>query len=354
MLITALVFLVLIFLGVGAFIGYQKYMELLAVPGAGTPVSVAVSSQKVSGWLTLSLAPVSTSSQQYQGVYLFTANAATSQLSFVEGADQLTGEKKIFVQQHRFSPDGKWAVFVGQGLASGNETILRAPQIYRADTSAGTDTATIVAALQGAKAISESTDFKRTPVISNTGDVLYASVPFDAPVSTSPEAWNIIYEPVQGIVQTLVKGSYPQWVDGNRFIFLKSDGIHMYDMTTRVTSKISDAGGTITSNSMMDLSDDKSLIVWSMPEKGTVALLRVLDWNTPTVTNRGSLSITGTWPTISPDASALAILTSQNTPGSSSGQHVAFFSLETLEPIATSVTVLDSDPVRTALTDWTK
>lgn len=313
------------------------------------PADIGVSTQKVGGWLDLSLAP---SSEQFQGVFPFISNVATNQLVYIQ-ADQLVGEKKAFTQQYRFSPDGKWAVFIGQGLLAGSTTTLRAAQIYQADVSAGKDTPTLITSLRAGKVISDDTDFKRAPVVSDTGGVLYMSVLSDVPFSDLPDVWEIVYVPVNGNAERITVGTYPQWVDAHRFIFLKSDGLYMYDIDTGGSQLLSGAASTITTNSMLDLSDDKTMIAWSIHDEGIVTILRVLDWNTPTITTRGTISVAGTWPVIAPDSSALAILTSDPTPGADPGLHIALYSLETLQPIMTRIGLLDSDPARTALTDWT-
>lgn len=345
-LVVALLFIIVLTI-IALYVGNQ-----IALENKLGPVDIDVSTQQVEGWLDLSLSPPSPSPQESLGVFPFISNVATTKLAYVQ-VDQLIGEKKAFTQQYRYSPDNKWVVFIGQGLAVGSTTTLRAAQVYRADVSAGKDTPTLITSLRAGKVISGDTDFKRAPVVSNTGNILYMSISPDIAFSDSPNAWNIAYAPLNGSTKKLTNGAYPQWVDAHRFIFLKSDGLYLYDMDTEESKKISEAVNAITTNSMIDLSDDKSLIAWSMPDIGIITILSISDWNTPIVMNHGIISVVGTWPVIAPDSSALAIITSDPTPGSQSGLHVALYSLETFQSIPAKISLLDSDPARTALTDWT-
>src|SRR5262249_32175959 len=110
--------------------------------------------------------------------------------------------------------------------------------------------------------------------------------------------------------------------------------------------------GAVTSASMINVSSDKTMIAWSTPSDATVTLLRVLDWGVPTLTYRGVVPVKGSWPVISPNSDAFAILTTQKTPGSPSGNHVAFYSISALLPINAHFGLLNSLPSLTTLTNW--
>ncbi len=168
----------------------------------------------------------------------------------------------------------------------------------------------------------------------------------------SPDATTIVYVPKEGSPHVLTHGMYPQWVDANRFIYLKKDGLYMYALDTSASQKIWGTKGSTSINSMIDLSDDKTIIAWSSFEGATLSLFRVFDWGKPTITKLGSIEVQGTWPVISPDSSAVGILTEDSTPGAPNGIHVAIYDIRSLLPVSASIGLFDSDPLATTFTDW--
>lgn len=329
----------------GNYFGFRQLIGILPAGGTG------LSSVPNQGLLILSLAPIADSAEDYAGVFPFIYDAARNELGYVH-ADQLAGEQKAFTQQYRFSSNGAWAVFIGQGVEPDATTTLRAPEIYRADVSGAADFDTLVGKLQAGEVVSGDSDVKRAPAISDTGHVLYMTVSPDAPYSPLPEAWSIRYAPSSGNSEALVEGAYPQWVDAQRFIFLKSDGLYLYDIDSRLSIRLWGMSDLITSDSMMDLSEDKTTIVLSTPEYDAVTVLRVSDWDNPNITSDGTIPVAGGWPVIAPDSSAFAILTSDATTGSGSGFRIAMYDLASLKPMSASVNLSDADPMLTSLTDW--
>ncbi|MBI4087838.1 hypothetical protein HY418_00435 [Candidatus Kaiserbacteria bacterium] len=343
---TKALFAALVLLGVVAGVAYySNYLGFRQLLGMQPADSTGLSSVPAQGLLILSLVSVADSAEDFFGVYPYVYDTSRKVLGYVH-ADRLTGEQKAFTQQYRFSTNGNWAVFIGQGVEPDATTTLRAPEIYRADIAGAADFDMLVTKLQAGEVISSDADVKRAPAISDTGDVLYMTVSPDAPYSPLPEAWSIRHISSSGNSEVLVEGTYPQWVDAQRFIFLKSDGLYLYDIDDRLSSRLWGRSDLITSDSMMDLSEDKTTIVLSTPEYNTVTVLRVSDWDNPNITSDGTIPVAGGWPVVAPDSSAFAILTSDG------GFHIAMYDMDSLKPISSSVNLSDADPMLTSLTDW--
>lgn len=320
--------------------------------GVASPGSTAGPAEVPHGLLFLSLAPASSASGARGG-----PSPAVYDLSRSDGiylpANKLVGKGISFTEQYRFSPDGQWAVFVGESVLDNGTSTFGAPQVYRADVSKAPDLTTLVPALQSASAITNDTDYKRAPAISATGDVLYMSRPKNAPFIDTPETASIVYVPISGEAKALVQGSYPQWVDTNRLIFLKSDGIYMHSIDTGLSKRVWSMQSGVTASSMLRLSDDKTIIAWSIPQYGVVTFLRAKDWNTPRIQFIGTVPAVGQWPVIAHDSSALAILTLGSGTGATSnpGLEIAVYGVGSLKLIS-SIPIPPSDPDLTALTDW--
>ena len=342
---VALIILVVVFSG-----GYSSITGFLGISEEGKRFA-----QAPEGLLVLSLAPVPPMPNEFAGIFPATYEATRGGFSYVP-ADNLVGVEHPFTEQYRFSSDSRWAVFLGKELhITDTATTLSAPRVYQSNLSTATDFQSVIDILRAGTMVSDGPEFKWAPVVSDTGDILYMSIAVEKLPGTRPDSWEIIYVPLGGGTVRATQGIYPQWVDSNRFIFLYNDGLYIHNIDTNTSDKLWGTMGTITSGSMIDLSDDKTIIAWSTPESGTVTLLRVLDWNKPTVTLRGVIPVPGLWPTISPDSSMLAILTDitdELAPGSSPLFRIAFYSIETLSLSSVSTDLSIYDPLLTTLTDW--
>lgn len=123
------------------------------------------------------------------------------------------------------------------------------------------------------------------------------------------ENWEVvILDPIsQGILKAIPNAYQPKWSpDGTKLVYLKADGLYIYDYKTEVEKKIGTvtAGIKVLSMSMIDLSPDGKTIIWIAGRSGVITLKRIMSWETLEVVDIGQIKIPGTefyGPQFSPD-----------------------------------------------------
>ena len=118
----------------------------------------------------------------------------------------------------------------------------------------------------------------------------------------------VILDPTsQGILKAIPNAYQPKWSpDGTKLVYLKADGLYIYDYKTEVEKKIGTvtAGIKVLSMSMIDLSPDGKTIIWIAGRSGVITLKRIMSWETLEVVDIGQIKIPGTefyGPQFSPD-----------------------------------------------------
>lgn len=124
--------------------------------------------------------------------------------------------------------------------------------------------------------------------------------------------WTIaILDPITGEETEVAKGKQPMWSpDGNKLMFVASDGLKLYDTRTGVVQDVTGvsteiSGDPILGNALLDTSDDGSMLVWSNPRHNVIAVFEVVSWDAAEVLEIGRIQSEFTeyyWPIISPDA----------------------------------------------------
>jgi len=124
---------------------------------------------------------------------------------------------------------------------------------------------------------------------------------------TTADEWGIYFVDGSNDAQKIADGMYPNWVDANNFIYLKKDGVYMYDMRTDVETVVWNYSGETQTNMMMHLSEDRRTLAWTLPGNGLVLVLRVTSVEEPNLEQIAQISTNAFWPVVSPDGNFVAV-----------------------------------------------
>ena len=261
--------------------------------------------------------------------------------------------------QHVFSHNGDFVTFIGATDIKSASSLSEIPmQVYLTDVSGAVSYDDFVGDLQQAELITDSTGVVRQfPSVSNVGDVLYMA---HSPtknnqelLSSEADTWDIYVISRGGEEQMLVKGMHPKWIDDGHFVFLKNDGLYLYDLASGSEKKVWDSRGTATMRMSLDVSDDAQYIAWAAQESGSVFILRALNWDTGTLTLKGIISAPGAYAVFSPDSRYVAVQwSSPNETFDTWAVAIDTFDLKTLAKIPSPISLIGSEPNVTYLTDW--
>ena len=263
--------------------------------------------------------------------------------------------------QHVFSHNGNFVVFTGAVNVDGATSLSSIPtQVYRADVSDALTYDDFVRKVQDAERITESSGIvQQFPSVSNVGDVLYITHVTEAEnqalFTSKAESWDIRLVSHRGEERFLTKGIHPKWVDDSRFVFLKNDGLYLYDLAGGSGQKIWDMRGTATMRMSLDVSDDGQYVAWASPESGRVLILRALNWGTNSLTLKGALTTTlGMYAVFSPDSRFVAVQRPEPTDETLKNwmSVINIFDIETLTEASPPLPFVGSDPNVIYLTDW--
>jgi hypothetical protein len=147
--------------------------------------------------------------------------------------------------QLSFSKETTYAVFIGEDLDNDGTDIYK----NAIDKAALNGSEALAAQLSQGTALPapDSDDFLRvSPVINNSGFVLYASLPqseanADTIASTSIEAWSIYLVNDENERTLITKGINPKWIDGSTFAFVQKDGVYVFDLDHKKSLRVWDA-----------------------------------------------------------------------------------------------------------------
>lgn len=223
----------------------------------------------------------------------------------------------IFSLQLALSADAQKMTFLGWPLVE--SLSHQTPAIYRTDIGGteGNYDVFIQKIRDTANLVSEPDTedyFRQGPAISDSGNILYASLgeaEFDPEPamygSVLADEWTIYMLDSTNEPRTLTSGLAPKWIAEDRFVFLKNDGIYVYDLGANNESLIWRLDFMPKLVNAFDVSDDGSLIAIANHETETIT---ILDWD-----KSGSATISSEIPaitvsglTFSPNNSYLAML----------------------------------------------
>ncbi len=149
----------------------------------------------------------------------------------------------------------------------------------------------------------------RQPSMSSKGDIvlnMLANTISAAEVSTAaytPESWGVWLVQKSASPVHVVDGLFPQWSpDGTEIIFLKHDGLHLYDLTSEKDTTVWPlASGSASSRMMFTVSRDGREIAWTNPMHDTVTVALVDTWHPFSAHIIRTVTVDALWPVISPD-----------------------------------------------------
>lgn len=305
------------------------------------------------GLLVLSVARKTATGEQLEPMVY---DLSTKKLSYVP-VDQLAGAPagSNLAMQHAFSSNGNYVAFVGALNVKSADVPYIPTQIYRADLSEAKSNQDFVVKLQQAKTLTSGSGIVRlSPTVSNNGDVAYfAHIDADQGTLTSALANNwSIHLISAGSDQLVTAGIYPKWVSDTQFIFIKNDGLHLYDTASKSDKKIWGSRGATDIGMSLAVSNDSQYIAWTAPEANGVYIFQAADWSSGTLELKGSLHLASNGVAFSPDSRTLIVQSPLSTPSASGGIVESFFDVITFKVVATPYVIRNVDQELAFLTDW--
>lgn len=215
-----------------------------------------------------------------------------------------------------FSPNGSWATFLAWNkfLEEDGDGAF-AVQVYRSRVGDDDLGGLLTRAEQMTDVLAA---WKRLPVISNEGAVLYTSrgtnvSQSDVALSATPSDWTIHYIQNDGTKREVAYGRYPHWLDSSGFIYIADAGLTYHNVVTDqevllvgvadlpahfpdITFDIANDGAWLVLSSMAD--DTTQVYQVSQVTAGEVVL---------TLTNTFD-DAGGQWPVVSPDDTSFGLM----------------------------------------------
>jgi len=155
--------------------------------------------------------------------------------------------------------------------------------------------------LLGKRALSLSDDGTKVLFVAYEGD--------NTKLPTTADEWGVYLADGSSVAQRIVNGMYPHWIDGTHFVYLKSDGVYIYNMDSEVESMVWGYATETQTNMMMHLSEDKSTLAWTLPGNGLVLILRIVSLEKPKMKQVAQISTHAFWPVVSPNGDFVAVQT---------------------------------------------
>lgn len=295
-LIIALVF-ILIFSGIGLFLFFSD-----------TPLSLQISNfvgfknggEKTIGGgapneIYLSLAPKGNNL-----VNLYALNVENGRFSplFDKYGDKNFGNQNVGYTS-RYSPDGNKLAYIAasrETAPDGSFVHGGVMSVFVLDTESGES-----------QRVSRGIFYPRLPQWSRDEKrIVFTGFETGGLEPLQPNNWNIYVTDLNGAQQRVTHGTFPYWSpDGDALLFMRSDGLHVYDLKTQLEEQIYFfRTRNATTAVKIGLSLDGSMLAISSPSTQEVFLYKVFSWEpfqmdlfkTIRSDNRASF-----WPVFSPD-----------------------------------------------------
>lgn len=281
--------------------------------------------------------------------------------------DQLAGATtgNTIAYQHSYSPNGNYITFSGIvdfDTATTTPAITSLPyEIYQTEVPQTDDIDAVVRVLQEAEPItSDAETTKQYPRVSDAGGVVYMArepgTPEELYVESPAETWAIYYAQSGTSSEMLTNGAYPVWVDESRFIFLKNDGIYLYDLSDGVEKNVWSSGGSmVTALGFLDVSPDGTHVAWADASGATLHMFDVVEAN-DNIFLEEQVAIVDLVRTavFSHDGKYLAVQATgiNSESGEPELTTVQFYDATTLTQVTDPLVFDTLDPGLTFLTDW--
>lgn len=210
---------------------------------------------------------------------------------------------------HSLSTNGNWLTFIDSENTNGGWPT----SLYRVNLQGDDISKNVLAASEAAPVINELRP--AFPDISDSGDVLYMSVP--ETVSLNPEnfyansgaTWDITYVNKGGEEKVLTQGAYPQWLGDNDFVFLKGDGVYHYSVNNSEETKLLQSLSLVSPRHRLVLSSDGTMAMLIEPAAGALRLFDVIrSENTVSFNEREPIMTNVTSATFSPNGDHVAVI----------------------------------------------
>ena len=356
--IAILLIALVVFGGVVAWQRYQNFVtqqqQTVASPSAQNPLR---------GQFLMAIVPIfKDGSTGWVKPYMYDFGVSAF---YTVDADKLAGfaNQTNLAYQHVFSSDSRYITFIGAtDVPKGLHPIASiSAQVYVADVSNAKSFSDFLQDVQNAPAITSSTGLDRQfPSVSNQGDTVYQAIQTttDSSVvlSSAADSWSIHLIQHGGTDQTIATGVHPVWVSNTQFIFLKDDGLYLYDTKTAAGQRLWGSISKSSSRDSLAISGNGQSLAWSVPEAGSISVFHVSSWSLS-----GGLSLTGaisekaTGIVFSPDSSMIAALAPDATSTSPETwkTQIDLFDTATLIRDSRHVDLTGAAPDFTYLTGWT-
>lgn len=266
-----------------------------------------------------------------------------------------TGEQ--VTKFHTLSPDGERIAFVGTtrerfDQLGGNEDL--AMQVY---VQPYDELPPVIESAADAQS-DELLRSKRALSLDNEGRVLYTAYPAHNGSVHSPAAsvnnWSIYLSEPNRAHTRIVSGMYPHWISETEFLFLREDGVHVYDFETGTHTLVlmgpGPGGAALTPAVKLSVSDDAQFasVVDPLGEAVHVFAVAPSGDNTQMLTYLRTIPVVAAWAVFSPDNQALAV--QEASAGGSA--IVRFYSVETGVRYEYVITLPDFIQEHIFITDW--
>lgn len=259
-----------------------------------------------------------------------------------------------------FSSDGSWVTFLARNkLLQEQADDSFAIQVYRASVIDGVPMNNILNSAKQATDVLAA--WKSLPVVSDAGEILYASLgtnvsQADTEMSDNPDDWTIYLVDNSGTHIDVAKGRYPHWLGNDGFVYLTGEGLYYHDLTNDKDSVLltTDQLPVDFTDITLDVSNDSSTLLISSTLADLTNVYQISQYtdNGVSLTLQYSLSKKGgRWPVISPNNQYFGVVRIDPTP------HYVFYpvdgeqgSVTDTEPYVVDLSTYDVSSV--IMTDW--
>jgi hypothetical protein len=309
---------------------------------------------------------ISYGAEYEEGVRLLPAilDFSSPELVYVPLDQSTVGVVDRIVYHHSFSNNEQWATFTAvddvDSEATSALTLGEQPhRVYLADLNGAVDTSEVLTRLQEATNIADDPSVKLFPSVSDDGDILYMSHPYGTSdavyLESTADDWEIHLVTRSGESRAITAGTQPKWLDDNNFIYLKNDGVYLYNLSDSSETPLATTDVSVDVQSRLDITADNKLVAWTEPQIPTVHIFDVEQNEEEVIlSHKGALAELAGSSVFSPDGRWLAL----QTPGYTDEDPTAFlnvvtvYNLETMAKWPSPPIFSDADPETTYITDW--
>ena len=208
--------------------------------------------------------------------------------------------------------------------------------------------------MKNKRPITTSPYHKKDPRWSPDGNSIVFIVNSDGPESDNyiaVDTWEVYITDLEGNERFISKGANPIFSpDGSKLIILRSNGLHLVDIQTKSDQLVWNmVGGVAYLGMKLDISNNGSLLAWSVPDDGEILIIKINSWEPFSGFIKDRIQSSSFWPRFSPDDTYL--VAQEVDWGDNDNQRLVIFDLN----LKTKEVVFDlTDYVQTSMfiDDW--